>query len=74
MPNSLKSRLKGLVRKGLLSERDFSRIYTDNDVFEELEKIKAEMAIKTQENLYAYKDCLEIVRNHIAELKGENNE
>ena len=41
-------------------------------IVEELEKIKAEMAIKTQENLDAYKDCLEIVRNHISELKGEN--
>jgi uncharacterized protein (DUF2164 family) len=40
-------------------------------LIEELEKIKAEMAIKTQENLDAYKDCLEIVRNHISELKGE---
>ena len=43
-------------------------------IIEELEKIKAEMAIKTQENLDAYKDCLEIVRNHISELKGENND
>lgn len=43
MPNSLKCRLKGLVRKGLLSEKDLSRIYTDNDVIAELEKIKAEI-------------------------------
>ena len=35
MPNSLKCRLKRLVHKGLLSEKDLSRLYTDNDVIEE---------------------------------------
>ena len=43
MPNSLKCRLKKLAYQGLLSEKDLSRIYTDNDVVAELEKIRAEI-------------------------------
>ena len=41
MPNSLKCRLKKLEFQGLLSKKDLSRIYTDNDVIEELEHLKA---------------------------------
>ena len=80
MPNSLKCRLKGLVRKGLLSEKDLSRIYTDNDVVEELEKIKAEAEELIEhcdsdyefEERYGIKLVVGILDNHISELKGEN--
>ena len=79
MPNSLKSRLKGLVHKGLLSEKDLSRIYTDNDVIEEIEKIKAELQTekdKSNNTYYAMKSvglstAIKIIDNHISELKGE---
>lgn len=83
MPNSLKCRLKKFVHKGLLSEKDLSIIYTDNDVIEELEAIKAE--IKRNQNLYYYNKktdtyediikfdtVLKVIDNHIEELKGEN--
>lgn len=79
MPNSLKSRLKGLVRKGLLSEKDLSRIYTDNDVVAELEKIKEEIQEEMEDYLMevdyirGVKDGLlfsaEIVDRHIKENK-----
>ena len=78
MPNSLKCRLKRFVHKGLLSENDLSRIYTDNDVIEELEKIKAEIdLIKDSKRpiddfdsgCERIKDLLD---HHISELKGEN--
>lgn len=76
MPNSLKCRLKGLVRKGLLSEKDLSRIYTDNDVVEELEKIKAEIKEKYNRTMSGYRgglsDAIFIIDAHISELKGEN--
>lgn len=78
MPNSLKCRLKKLKHQGLLSEKDLSRIYTDNDVTEELEKIKAE--IEEDKKLYSYNEhiqkghsnCIDIVNSHISELEGEN--
>ena len=53
MPNSLKCRLKNLMHKGLLSEKDLRRISTDTDVVSELEKIKAEMQKEKCE-----KECL----------------
>lgn len=43
MPNSLKCRLKKLAYQGLLSEKDLSRIYTDNDMITELDNIKREI-------------------------------
>ena len=67
MPNSLKSRLKGLVRKGLLSEKDLSRIYTDNDVITELEKIKAEITEYRRKNNCGVLECLDIIDK---EIKG----
>lgn len=74
MPNSLKCRLKGLVRKGLLSEKDLSRIYTDNDVVEELEKINAKIQDRfTEDCHYDYYTADSIVRfiwDRITELKG----
>ena len=70
MPNSLKSRLKGLVRKGLLSEKDLSRIYTDNDVIEVLEKIKIEME-EIKSGCIGGIDYFDIIDDHISELKGE---
>lgn len=80
MPNSLKSRLKKLKHQGLLSEKDLSRIYTDNDVIEELEAIKAE--IKDLDLGFFDEDYRagvargimefnKILNNRIAELKGE---
>lgn len=75
MPNSLKCRLKGLVRKGLLNEKDLSRIYTDNDVIEELEKIKQEVVKMSYDCEIATVDRYKIEKlldNHIEELKGEN--
>lgn len=76
MPNSLKSRLKKLKYQGLLSEKDLSRIYTDNDMVEELEEIKAELENPKAISMdffdgLAYAE--EIIDKHIAELKGENN-
>ena len=77
MPNSLKSRLKKLVHQGLLSERDLSRIYTDNDVVKEFEKIKAEILDKV--SMYEYDFLIElhfveeVINKRISELKGENN-
>ena len=77
MPNSLKCRLKRLANQGLLSEKDLSRIYTDNDVVEELEKIHNKI------DLYYSKEDFEIEYNialseielyitkRISELKGE---
>lgn len=69
MPNSLKCRLKKLAHQGLLSENDLSRIYTDNDVITELEKIKAEFEDKILLNQTV---AIQIIDKHIAELKGEN--
>lgn len=71
MPNSLKCRLKRLVNKGLISEKDLSRIYTDNDVVEELEQIKAEIEEMRSKQNCSCSDCLDILDNHIKELKGE---
>lgn len=68
MPNSLKCRLKKLAYQGLLSEKDLSRIYTDNDVVEELEKIKKEFEDKILLNQTI---ALQIIDKHITELKGE---
>lgn len=78
MPNSLKCRLKKFVHKGLLSEKDLLRLYTDNDVIEELEKIKTEIQglIDFEEsccgNTTLGYECLGVINKHIAELKGEN--
>ena len=84
MPNSLKCRLKGLVRKGLLSEKDLSRIYTDNDVVEELEKIKAIYIKLSDENVKehsksdyyigkttAYAVAISTIDERIEKLRGE---
>ena len=68
MPNSLKCRLKKFVHKGLLSENDLSRIYTDNDVITELEKIKAEFEDKILLNQTV---AIQIIDKHISELKGK---
>lgn len=76
MPNSLKCRLKWLVRKGLLSEKDLSRIYTDNDVIEKLKTIKTEIEKLEYDDfdcnlvLPAWK-VYDIIDNYIAELKKE---
>ena len=74
MPNSLKSRLKKLKYQGLLSEKDLSRLYTDNDVIEELEKIKEEieeyMIISFCED-DDFKNIRKIIDEHISELKGD---
>lgn len=76
MPNSLKSRLKGLVRQGLLSEKDLSRIYTDNDVIEELEKIETEIIRNSRPQweklVIDVATCQMLIRKEIEELKGEN--
>lgn len=74
MPNSLKSRLKKLEHQGLLSEKDLSRIYTDNDMVAELEKLKAEM-IEAQKPYHCLfdKEYCEIIDKRISELKGEIN-
>ena len=79
MPNSLKCRLKKLEHQGLLSEKDLSRIYTDNDVTEELEKIKAEInefckgyLCTPQPEAIADDINEHIINRKIAELKGEN--
>lgn len=77
MPNSLKSRLKGLVRKGLLSEKDLSRIYTDNDVIEEIENLNAEiqsiidLADSRGEGTKLAYHCRIVINERISELKGE---
>ena len=80
MPNSLKCRLKRLARQGLLSEKDLSRIYTDNDVVEELEKIWEEIRALPDINPDYQMDrtihisrygVQEIIDKHISELKGE---
>ena len=78
MPNSLKCRLKGLVRKGLLSEKDLSRIYTDNDVIAELEKIRGKFQKHLKESIKDSLDYtvgiakgIEIIDERISELKGE---
>lgn len=77
MPNSLKCRLKRLVRKGLLSEKDLLRLFTDNDVIEKLEKIKDEIQglIDFEEsccgNTTLGYECLGVINNKIGELKGE---
>ena len=77
MPNSLKCRLKKLAYQGLLSEKDLSRIYTDNDVITELEKIKAEVkehiifTDKFGMDFICEPRVEEIIDNHISELKGE---
>lgn len=79
MPNSLKCRLKKFVHKGLLSEKDLLRLYTDNDVIEELENIKTEIQglIDFEEsccgNTTLGYECLGVIDNHISELK-ENEE
>ena len=74
MPNSLKCRLKKLAYQGLLSEKDLSRIYTDNDVVEELVKIKSEIVElekKMGQGIFTVELASEIVNDHISELKGE---
>ena len=43
MPSSLKYRPKVLAHTGVLTKEDLSRIYTDDDVINELEKIKEEI-------------------------------
>lgn len=83
MPNSLKCRLKKLEFQGLLNKKDLSRIYTDNDVIEELEKLKAEMLKKVWRDAqgqivsrdgfnHGIITATDIIDNHISELKGEN--
>jgi len=78
MPNSLKSKLKKLVYQGHLTEKDLSRLYTDNDVVAELEKIKAELEKLSDDewnqSVGASKglDCaIDIIDDYISELKGE---
>lgn len=75
MPNSLKSRLKNFAHQGLLSEKDLSRIYTNNDVVTELEKIKAEIEeLKSDSDYYEWygiKRTVNLIDKHISELKGE---
>ncbi len=76
MPNSLKCRLKKLEYQGLLSEKDLSRIYTDNDVIAELEKIREEIEVEYWDDfdgntVIADNQIDEIFNKHIAELKGE---
>lgn len=77
MPNSLKCRLKRLVHKGLLSEKDLSRIYTDNDVIEELKKLwlqiyNIEDPDHDFEGFYhCQNEALELINKRISELKGE---
>lgn len=71
MPNSLKCRLKQFVHKGLLSEKDLSRLYTDNDVIEELEKIKDRLEVAMWYNRRDKEYCLELIGKRISELKGE---
>ena len=80
MPNSLKCRLKGLVRKGLLSEKDLSRIYTENDVVEELENIKNKLhekswsmiGIATDRQVLDLYEADKVINDRISELKGDN--
>ncbi len=76
MPNSLKCRLKWFVHKGLLSEKDLSRLYTDNDVVEKLEAIKAEVNdIHNWCNPRMVKnDMVKLLDKHIDKLKGEADE
>ena len=79
MPNSLKCRLKKLAYQGLISKKDLSRIYTDNDIIAELEKIKSKMEVRVKHNndLENYdistglSMALGILENRISELKGE---
>lgn len=76
MPNSLKCRLKSFAQKGYLSEKDLSRIYTDNDVVEELEKIKAEILehnrkYLSDDNAGLERAIYDFIEPHISELKGE---
>jgi len=73
MPNSLKSKLKKLVYQGHLTEKDLSRLYTDNDVVAELEKIKAEFFDECP-NTNARSICISIVNKHIYELKERTND
>lgn len=78
MPNSLKCRLKRLVHKGLLSEKDLSRLYTDNDVIEELKKLRLQIFNIEEpdhdfEGFFQCQDeAIEIISKAIDELKGEN--
>jgi hypothetical protein len=66
------------LRHGILADSDCLKEYVNKQKVEELEKIKAE----TQDLLISYgyldmhtnNDIIEILDNHIAELKGENNE
>jgi hypothetical protein len=75
MPNSLKCRLKKLAYQGLLSEKDLSRIYTDNDVVAELEKIRAEIEELIQhcdtdydfDEIYGIRQAIKIIDKHIKE-------
>lgn len=73
MPNSLKCRLKKLKHQGLLSEKDLSRIYTDNDVTEELEKIKTRIDkdVSYVSKWQVKNDCIKIIDERISELRGE---
>lgn len=77
MPNSLKCRLKKLAYQGLLSEKDLSRIYTDNDVIMEFEKIKAEIEQDAFKDVNGSKYIFvnrvnQIIDKYKVELKGEN--
>ncbi len=77
MPSSLKYRLKVLAHTGVLTKEDLSRIYTDNDVINELENIKAEIEeIKMEKPLmskgfecYGFKDKTpEDIKTEIIEM------
>jgi len=77
MPNSLKSKLKKLVYQGHLTEKDLSRLYTDNDVVAELEKIKTEIEehnrkYLSDDNAGLERAIYDFIEPHISELKGEN--
>lgn len=76
MPSSLKYRLKVLAHTGVLTKEDLSRIYTDNDVINELEKIKAEIQSiidladsRGEDSKLAYQ-CQIVINERISELKG----
>lgn len=79
MPNSLKCRLKKLAKEGLLSEKDLSRIYTDNDLVEELKIIRVKITACTSQGEGNFCDihnnaiemARKVVDNRISELKGK---
>lgn len=71
MPNSLKCRLKKLAYQGLLSEKDLSRLCTDNDVVDELEKIKRKLILKLSEHFdFGIEEALNVIDEELSELKG----